>query len=402
MDDPARTHPVHASIQQLISLSESSQLSDLNEEIDEQRRHGLDRIFFVASETRKRLAKAKGPRANLSAFTNINSSAQSIRQELENYISNKNLGHIDNALGQTDQGLAIYLSQLPSSTPAADAETALESFRKMSRSAVGELKANEGILKQQTARLQETIAEQEERIRQAQNDIEASKQDLANKVGAADANFDSLKTKIEADFAGLRGEMKASLTDDLEAPAEEIEKHLGQLEEKKKEAAAIVQSVGDILTTGTYKATAENEAKLANRYRLVTIGLFSVGILIVVSSFILHVIAALRDQTFEENPWMIVSRFATAIAVALPALYTARESARHRTNADRARQRELELTTLGPFIELLPAESKAAIRDRLTDRYFGGETERHDIPAPVDAEQLTKLLEAAAKLKPSP
>lgn len=89
------------------------------------------------------------------------------------------------------------------------------------------------------------------------------------------------------------------------------------------------------------------------------------------------------------------------MAVALPALYTARESARHRTNADRARQRELELTTLGPFIELLPNDKKAEIRDRLTDRYFGGEVEPHEVHSPIDPERITKLVEAIAKLKPS-
>ena len=163
-----------------------------------------------------------------------------------------------------------------------------------------------------------------------------------------------------------------------------------------------MQSVGDILTTGTYKATAENEARLANRYRWVTIGLFGLGILIVISNFIMHAVAAWNEVKFEESPWFIISRFATAIAVALPALYTARESARHRTNADRARQRELELTTLGPFIELLPSDKKAEIRDRLTDRYFGGEVEAHEVHAPVDAEQVTRLIEAVAKLKPAP
>jgi hypothetical protein len=402
MDDPAQAHPVHGTIQQLETLSESSQLTDLNEEIDVPRRHSLDRIFYLATETRKRLSKLKGVRANLSVFTNIQNSAQSIRQELENYISNKNLGHIDNALNQADQGLAIYLSQLPAGSVAVEAETALESFRKASRSAVGELKANEGILKQHVAKLDETISTQDERIRQAQSEIETSKQDLANKLATTEANFESLKASLDSEFATLREGHKNLLEREIEQSTKTVQLHLGELEEKKKEAASIVQSVGDILTTGTYKATAETEATLANRYRLVTIGLFSVGILIVVSNFILHAIAALNGQTFEENPWMIVSRFATAVAVALPALYTARESARHRTNADRARQRQLELTTLGPFIELLPSDKKAEIRDRLTDRYFGGEVEAHEVHSPVDPEQMTRLVEAVAKLRPTP
>ncbi|WP_309663162.1 hypothetical protein [Sphingomonas sp.] len=400
MDDPAQNHPVHASLEQLDELSKSSQLTDLNVEIDEPHRHSLDRIFYLVGDARKRVSRLKGVRANLSALTNINNSAQSIRQELESYISNKNVAHIDSALSQADQGLAIYLSQLPTTAPAAEAETALESFRKSSRSAVGELKANEKVLNQQITALQQTIAEQEERIRQAEEQNQASRQELTNTLATTETNFAAVKSTIEMEFAGMREVEKTTLERNLESANRLVEAQLNELEEKKKEAAAIVQSVGDILTTGTYKARAETEATLANRYRLITIGLFSVGILIVVSNFIMHLIAALRGQTFEENPWMIASRFATAIAVALPALYTARESARHRTNADRARQRELELTTLGPFIELLPNAKKAEIRDRLTDRYFGGEVEAHEIHGPVDTERMTRLVEAIAKLKP--
>jgi hypothetical protein len=62
VDDPAQTHPVHAALQQLEALRESSQLTDLNEEIDDLRRYSLDRIFYVASEARKRVSKLKGNR----------------------------------------------------------------------------------------------------------------------------------------------------------------------------------------------------------------------------------------------------------------------------------------------------------------------------------------------------
>jgi hypothetical protein len=401
LDDPAQLHPVHMSLEQLDSLTQSSQLSDSNTEIDDMRRRNLDRIFYLSSEARKVVGKLKGVRANLSAFSNINSSAQAIRQELEHYIANKNLGHIDNAFAQADQGLAIHLAQLPSRSASAEADSILDSFRKSSRSAIGELKANEGILKQKIAVLEQAIQDQQSKIDQAEESVRESKQDLANTIANTEVSFDSLKTSIEADFAALRQAESDILKAQMKSADNLIEYKLSQIEQKKTEAASIVQSVGDILTTGTYKATAENEAVLANRFRLVTIGLFTVGILIVVSNFIMHATAAFKGIPFEETPWMIASRFATAIAVALPALYTARESARHRTNADRARQRELELTTLGPFIELLPDDKKQQIRDRLTDRYFGGEIDKHEIPSPVDHASLTKLIEAVAKLKPA-
>ena len=83
--------------------------------------------------------------------------------------------------------------------------------------------------------------------------------------------------------------------------------------------------------------------------------------------------------------------------MAIPAFYTARESARHRTNSDRAKQRELELATLGPYIELLPSEVKSVVRERLTERYFGGSVEEHKIDSPIDLEGIIKLIETVVK-----
>ncbi|MNR33216.1 hypothetical protein D3C85_1508720 [compost metagenome] len=81
----------------------------------------------------------------------------------------------------------------------------------------------------------------------------------------------------------------------------------------------------------------------------------------------------------------MVVRLLYAIAITTPAWYTARESARHRTNSDRARQTELDLAAIGPFIELLPEEKKVEIRERMTGLYFGKSVEPHSANSPFDA-----------------
>ena len=110
--------------------------------------------------------------------------------------------------------------------------------------------------------------------------------------------------------------------------------------------------------TDRYSSHAANEYRLSEKFRLITVSLFGIGILIVLSNYLIHVIAQFNEQVFDENPWTIAARLLTAVTVALPAFYTARESARHRTNGDRATQRELELSTLDPFIELMPDDVK--------------------------------------------
>ena len=125
--------------------------------------------------------------------------------------------------------------------------------------------------------------------------------------------------------------------------------------------------------------------------------MFSIGILIVLSNFAIHFKRWWTGTGYDESPWTLATRLLTALVVALPALYTARESARHRTNADQATQRELELSTLGPFIELMPDEAKTAIRDRLTDRYFGNSVEAHKVESLLDSDTIAKIAEAVAR-----
>lgn len=92
------------------------------------------------------------------------------------------------------------------------------------------------------------------------------------------------------------------------------------------------------------------------------------------------------NRATPENFWTFAVRFVTAIAITLPAFYTARESARHRTNADRARTRDIELATLDPFIELLG--NKDEIKAKLVERYFGNDVEAHEIKQPIDTKVL--------------
>jgi len=93
-----------------------------------------------------------------------------------------------------------------------------------------------------------------------------------------------------------------------------------------------------------------------------------------------------------ENLWSVIVRLLYAIAITAPAWYTARESARHRTNADRARQTELELASIGPFIELLPEEKKTEIKEALTKSYFGRPVDPHQVQTPLDALQVKDLV----------
>ncbi len=60
------------------------------------------------------------------------------------------------------------------------------------------------------------------------------------------------------------------------------------------------------------------------------------------------------------------------------------------------RQKELELASLGPFIESLPEESRNALKEKLTERYFGNQIETHDIKQALDLDGVIKLIQSVA------
>ena len=153
---------------------------------------------------------------------------------------------------------------------------------------------------------------------------------------------------------------------------------------RKAEAERIVQVVGNIGVTGNYQNIANNESKHANFWRWATIFIFGVGIIIAASTFVKY----WNTPINQENGWSIFIRLLYAIAITAPAWYTAKESARHRTNADRARQTELELASLGPFIALMPNEKQIEIREKLTPSYFGKEVKEHTQNSPIDLEKV--------------
>lgn len=394
--NPVKTHPIHDSLKRLLALQKSTLLNVITEDLSDQHSWYLDRIFYLAhrgsEQTKRRISLA----INLNALNNLHSSSESIINELNNYISNRNAGHIDTAFNLAEQGFQIFLQQaFPSDgkIDGAEADAALASLKTASHAAILELQSSKTKLLNEIETLSSSVSTNIESIAVLSAEIESHKSQSAQEIENIKSSHGSLSQEFSNKFNEINEKWDETKEEKISQIDTDIEALVAKISEKETEARSLVQSVGEVLITGTYQKTAKDESELANVFRWITIGLFTTGILIVLSNYIVHIISIFQGVTYDENPWTIAARFLTALVVSLPAFYTARESARHRTNADRARQRELELSTLGPFIELLPAEIKTEIRDRLTDRYFGNSVDNHTFEPPISGENLAKLAE---------
>ncbi len=202
---------------------------------------------------------------------------------------------------------------------------------------------------------------------------QAYAKEAADRSTAFNANEQSMREAFDA----LRLEVAGKAADGLTS-----------LEKSKNDAAKIVGVVGNIGVTGNNQEIANNEHKAAGLWRWITLGFFGGGLVLAASTFV----EFWKEPVTTTNVWAIAIRLLYAIAFAAPAWYTAKESARHRTNSDRARQRELELASLGPFIELLPQPKKEEIRESMTKLYFGKEVEEHVNGSPFDTKDLKDVI----------
>lgn len=398
--NPVKNHPIHDTLKRLLALQNSTILTGPDNGIDDQHRWFLDKIFYVTQHAVKGIKKKLSYSISINGLNNLNASAEAMIQELNNYIANRNVGHIANAFNQAEQGFQIYMEQaIPRGNggDTSDAETLIESLQKSHQAAVDTLKAEKDQLAVQLSMLATSVSTNLNSVSDLQLDIERNRISSESAISEISQSYEKLAGELGVKFADDLNKWSIEHTNAIEKMDGETADLVSKIAVKETEARGLVQSVGDILTTGTYKIRAQKESDISDKFRMMTIGLFFIGIIIVLSNFAIHFKGWWTGIAYEESPWTLATRFLTALVVAIPALYTARESARHRTNADQATQRELELATLGPFIELMPDDVKFAIRDRLTDRYFGNATEPHKIVSPLDPDTIVKIVEALAR-----
>lgn len=403
--NPVKSHQIHGTLKRLLELQQSAILSGPDSAIDELHRWYLNKIFYLAVVADKGVRRKLSYSVSLNALNNLNTSAEAIINELNAFISNRNVGHIVNAFNQAEQGFQIYMNQsIPHGNggDSKDAELLIESLHKSFEAAISALKLEKDELAEQLAALTASVSASSNSVASLESQIARHQSEAEQAISVISKSYEKLEEGLEAKFEEDLNKWSAENSESLNNIEKKTNYLVEKIAEKESEARALIQSVGDVLTTGTYKKWAGGEYELSNLFRWITVALFSIGILIVVSNFFIHLKFWWNGGSYDESPWALATRLLTALVVALPALYTARESARHRTNGDQATQRELELTTLGPFIELMPTEEKNAIRERLADRYFGNPIEPHKVESLLDPDTLSKFAEAVAKaVKPN-
>lgn len=386
-----KDHPIRALVAQLLDFQNREEFGDPVVAENETAAFARDKVFSIARLVAGLLEQTPATLASTAALSNLQANLQAPVNELNAYVANKNVGHIANAAAQCEQNVLPLLWGLPQQIPNLT-EPSFSALVKMQ--ADGALHTMQLLVKQRDAldaSLKQAQTHAEALSARLDSLQEAMVRDRAE-AAAAVANLQNAFAEKEIERAAAFDAATAAYKRDYEALRGELSSKAGvaldDLEVQRTKAARIVQVVGNIGVTGNYQQIANSEASQANFWRWVTIAIFGAGISVAAATFI-----KFWNEPFSaENMWSVVIRLLYAIAITAPAWYTARESARHRTNSDRARQTELELASIGPFIELMPEDKKVEIRESLTKIYFGRQVDPHEVQSPMDIGNIKELV----------
>lgn len=389
-------HAIHSTLKQLLALQDDEELTKGRLTLSDDQGWQFDRVFELARIVADHLANTPATLTSMASLNNINSYCQQVFNELSHFRANKNPGHVANASAHADNIIPQLAGFAGSSTRITEdgLKKIIDDLRTRSNSAIKTLVQEKDLLASQIGNFKKLIAEQEQKINELTAAVETQKKEAVAVAAEVRAEYNKTEAELRSEFDNSLTSLKTGFTTMETSVKKSADEVLTELQRKETEAKRIVQVVGNVGVTGNYQNTAATEAKTANTLRWMTIGFFGAGVFIAVVVLIAHLFPNLSPvQIVAGNPWELALRLLTALAIATPAFYTARESARHRTNSDRAKQRELELASLGPFIELLPKETKEQIVTKLTDRYFGKDIEPHEVKPilePKDAIDLAK------------
>jgi hypothetical protein len=392
-------NPIRSTVQQMLNMRSMKEFSTVALAENDSGAFARDKIFAVLQTLGDLLEKTPAELASVSGMSTINNHLQAPMAEMVNFVGNANPGHLINAASQLEQNVMPYFWAFTPALPKLASTTLpalLKSQTEFSHSAIRGLSEQ----RDQLAKNLDASIEKSETL--------TKKLDDANETAARErAESATAVAKLEQLFAQAEGarqiafdtavaEQQRLHKEQMDLEASVAKETLAELGAFRDDAARIVQVVGNIGVTGNYQRIANAEAESANFWRWVTLLIFGAGIGIAIATFIKF----WHDPFSQDTAISVLIRLFYAIVITSPAIYTARESARHRTNADRARQTELELASIGPFIELLPEDSKVAIRTGLTSSYFGRTTDAHTVSSPLDPEHFKNFVEVLKAVKP--
>lgn len=389
--DAFTNHPSHGRIGDVDARLQQVKDRDLNAEA----LAVWDRVIRLVGEAKTRLETADSDLVSTQMLDRLNNALAVVQDMLDAILAQPedqpaNLSDLAAPLDQLATELVHWPPLLPAES-AEEARVAVNALRDAVESAMARAQAQVTEAEELTTRLREAVAESETKNQEAlaalqeqlgglTTTIQSDEQRLDAAIEAQRTAFDEAQTQRSTDHAAALEEARASLattTKELndaanEASSESLEKANKVLEELKgleDRASKLVGVIGRTGMAGGYQQDADEEGKAANFWRWFTVALSVVAI-----AALGWAIAASHGNASTRE---VVVKVLLSAAFGGVASYTAAQSAHHRRNARTARNREIALKGLGPYLEPLDDDAKKEVLREFAAKLFDQTT---DVP----------------------
>ena len=388
-------HPIHALVQTIQATLDSEAFTDSS--VTESARNTMlrERTSIVVKQVALALASTPGSIVAIAPLGSLYNALTNVAHELNQFVANKNVGHLVNAVSHVDPCLqsmwafpAIYSDRGQAGLPALIAEV-----QKSSQAAIAALAKQKSELAAEVQKLQTEIAVQASKVIELSSTIALQRASALETSASVQADYNELEAGRKSTFDTALKSAQSALAEQTRGFQADAGEVLARMKANDIKANELLGIIGNKGVTTNFRTVAEAEAKQANDWRCVTAILFGLGLVAVGWNY----------YQIQRNPGQFVRlvpsllHFLSVFVIAPIAWYTGRESARHRTNAEHARKMELELASVGPFIAALPEADRHQILSQLVPKYFGTAEPEAENVEPLAIKAITESVAAAFK-----
>jgi len=352
----------------------------------------------------------------ISLFDTLNQHATNCISQLNTFKSNQGIGHLHNVNTYVDSVITIF-SQTPfmlngqqkgslSKAATAYAEVLDQHLSRLNETVeveVGTVEKNVETIQASIAENEKTLATLKEQLQTVSQTIQKQTAEFNTQFQASEKarvdKYDAVLTKLEKKVEDETVRLGTKADTEFEKLATKAGTTLEVLGQYQDDAAKVFGVTVNTLQAGAYSSYANEEKKTANILRWSAITLMILGVAILVVPEITKFIEDSKNYALD---WHItLGRIPFSIILFVPAFYLARESNKHRNTEVLNRRRELILSTIDPYLVLLPEEKAQQIKMEIAKGIFSEGVTATPDSSTDDAgnliAQITNLIKAKAK-----
>lgn len=263
-----------------------------------------------------------------------------------------------------------------------DLEAQLTALNTAAQGTASELEALRNTIELQKGRLDQAIAEFQKQFSQAES---GRATEFASANQRFQKEFESQTSQLKNDVEVAEEKRVAEWSTFMKGSKEASENFMSFFQQRQTEVNEIFGAIGSAALSGHFARTADHDGRAANVLRWAALGFM--GLMIVVGG-----ISFYQSLMYPVADWRVfLFRLGTIFVIAIPAVYAAQESSKHRKREQQNRKLQVELASIDAYLVQLPESKRHELKEKLTEKFFG-QPDYIDQEEPVTRHQLFDLL----------